>query len=434
VKQQKFRRFGEGKSLGFKRDMGGDIVAPHMADDGVAARHAMPSDDQDDDYSMFVTTLVQTEATASTETHMERNFYDDQEHVVKAVNTGHREGKHTWHASHYPHRPLRAMGNWKHDYKGLGDTNMEMLQSFRDEASQKVDDTDIPKHFDWRSVNGQNFVPPVRDQRCGSCYAFATRDMMQARLHILLKKPVSDRMSVQSVLSCNIYSQGCAGGFPFTVAKYYQDMGAAGDHDQPSTADSHNDNAHASLASSVKPDKVGCHKEAKPMARAWEYKYVGGFYGATNEKSMRRDLYDHGPLAVCFQVAEGFGNYRGGVFRQEAALPRQDHYGRVNHAVLVVGFGEEATGQKYWVVKNSWGQDWGDKGYFKIERGTNQLNMEGDAVAAYPSAGATMDTPQRMSLTQKLGQELLEEESKVMELGTSKDEITDDKPWHDRLP
>jgi len=415
VAPQTFRRFGEGKAAGFKRDAGGDIVAPSSSTDGEAERHAMPTDydsdsDSDDeldseDYMQFVS-MVQVGATA--EGGMERNFYSGQEHVVKAVNEGHNKGHHTWHASEYAHRPMRAMGNWKHDYKGVGESNMMQIKSWREAAAKKVDDTDIPAHFDWRSVNGKNYVPPVKDQKCGSCYAFSTRDMMEARLHILLKKEVPKRLSVQSVLSCNQYSQGCAGGFPYTVAKFYQDYGAPTDVDQPSDADSVS--RHMDVKNAAHPDKVQCAAKAKPEARAWDYKYVGGFYGATNEKAMRRDIYDHGPLAVCFQVAEGFGNYRGGIFRQEAALPRQDHYGRVNHAVLVVGFGED-NGHKYWLVKNSWGEHWGDNGYFKIERGTNQLNMEGDAVAAYPSAGPTMDTPQKMLLTASSGKMLLEEEA-----------------------
>lgn len=159
-----------------------------------------------------------------------------------------------------------------------------------------------------------------------------------------------------------------------------------------------------------KPDKVKCMANTKPIARAWTYKYVGGFYGASNEKSMRRDIFDHGPLAVCFQVGLGFGNYKGGVFRQEAALPRQNHWDRVNHAVLITGWGKTKDGHKYWKVKNSWGKHWGDKGYFKIERGSNQLNIESDAVAVYPSEGSSIHSRTRMSLSQSMGARALEEE------------------------
>ncbi len=56
-----------------------------------------------------------------------------------------------------------------------------------------------------------------------------------------------------------------------------------------------------------------------------------------------------------------------------------------NHAVLLVGYGvEKATGEKYWIVKNSWGTQWGEEGYFRIKRGVDECAIESIAVATTP--------------------------------------------------
>ena len=49
---------------------------------------------------------------------------------------------------------------------------------------------------------------------------------------------------------------------------------------------------------------------------------------------------------------------------------------KINHAVLVVGYGTNAQGEDYWIVKNSWGTNWGDNGFFKIRRGNNECGIE----------------------------------------------------------
>lgn len=53
------------------------------------------------------------------------------------------------------------------------------------------------------------------------------------------------------------------------------------------------------------------------------------------------------------------------------------------HAVKIIGYGTE-NGVKYWLIANSWGERWGDGGFFKIRRGTNECNIESRPCAANP--------------------------------------------------
>ena len=71
----------------------------------------------------------------------------------------------------------------------------------------------LPDEFDWRNVDGKNYVSPVRNQgNCGSCYAFGTLAMFEARVRILSNNTKTPVFSTQDIVSCSEYAQGCEGG------------------------------------------------------------------------------------------------------------------------------------------------------------------------------------------------------------------------------
>ena len=77
----------------------------------------------------------------------------------------------------------------------------------------------LPDEFDWRNVDGKNYVSPVRDQaKCGSCYAFGTLGMFEARVRILSNDTKAPVFSTQDIVGCSKYSQGCEGGRLTVVA------------------------------------------------------------------------------------------------------------------------------------------------------------------------------------------------------------------------
>ncbi|KAM6158911.1 dipeptidyl peptidase 1 [Rhynchocyon petersi] len=237
------------------------------------------------------------------------------------------------------------------------------------EQQQKV--SQLPASWDWRNVNGVNYVSPVRNQAsCGSCYSFSSAGMLEARLRILTNNSQTPILSPQEIVSCSQYAQGCSGGFPYLIAgKYAQDFGLVEEDCMPYVA-------------SDSPCKV-----KKDCFRYYtsEYHYVGGFYGGCNEALMRLELVNHGPMAVAFEVYDDFLHYREGIYHHTGLRDPFNPFELTNHAVLLVGYGTDSTnGQNYWLVKNSWGTGWGENGYFRIRRGTDECGIESIAMAATP--------------------------------------------------
>ncbi|XP_072825129.1 dipeptidyl peptidase 1 isoform X1 [Vicugna pacos] len=229
----------------------------------------------------------------------------------------------------------------------------------------------LPASWDWRNVHGTNFVSPVRNQAsCGSCYSFASVGMLEARIRILTNNTQAPILSPQEVVSCSQYAQGCEGGFPYLIAgKYAQDFGLVEEACFPYTG-------------TDSPCKL-----QKDCFRYYtsEYGYVGGFYGGCNEALMKLELVHQGPMAVAFEVYNDFLHYRKGIYHHTGLRDPFNPFELTNHAVLLVGYGTDpASGLDYWIVKNSWGREWGEDGYFRIRRGTDECAIESIAVAATP--------------------------------------------------
>ncbi|GFR70692.1 dipeptidyl peptidase 1 [Elysia marginata] len=232
----------------------------------------------------------------------------------------------------------------------------------------------LPSSFDWRKVNGQNFVSPVRNQgACGSCYAFASMAMAESRLRILTNNTQKHVFAPQDIVECSPYSQGCEGGFPYLIGgKYGEDFGFVEEK-----------------CNLYKGTDAKCSTE-KSCARNYvtDYKYVGGYYGACNEVAMMEAIYNRGPVAIGFMVYNDFTRYQSGVYHH--VFDSENHpfepFELTNHAVLVVGWGEVTSPsyERYWIVKNSWGETWGMDGYFWIRRGNDECGMESMAVESTP--------------------------------------------------
>jgi len=98
----------------------------------------------------------------------------------------------------------------------------------------------------------------------------------------------------------------------------------------------------------------------------------GEISGADN---MAKEIYARGPIACGIDAESMLLNYTGGI----ATTPGQG----IDHVISVTGWGYDSqSGKQYWIVRNSWGEYWGELGYIRVEKGKNALNLEEDCAWA----------------------------------------------------
>jgi hypothetical protein len=215
----------------------------------------------------------------------------------------------------------------------------------------------LPTSFDWRNVDGVDYVSGVRNSgNCGSSFIFAPVAMVESRQMIAagrLGHPVIELdYSEQYLLSCGtsptLGDFSCGGGNPTDVLNYMRNVGV------PFEACYVYRGADETCPASC-PDTGQLLQLIKPVVTtAYRWSYPG-------DAVMMQEIYDNGPVAVLMDVYTDFYNYLFGVYTHQVG----SYMGGT--AVLIVGWGEEsATG--YWIVKNCWDTWWGDHGYFKIAR------------------------------------------------------------------
>lgn len=226
----------------------------------------------------------------------------------------------------------------------------------------------MPESLDYRNHNGKNYLEPVIDQGdCGSCYVVSTMRMLSARNKIRMQDASALPFSISFPLYCAEYNQGCDGGYAFLTSKWSEDLGMI-----PATC------ARYTTKGSCTIDPA-CVNQMGTRLRAANHRYVGGYYGGASEDAMMRDLVENGPLVVSLEPKNDLMYYNGGIYKSGSDVHTE--WEQVDHALLLVGYGEE-SGQKYWIIQNSWGPEWGEKGFFRMARGINDSGVESIAVAA----------------------------------------------------
>ena len=245
--------------------------------------------------------------------------------------------------------------------------------------------------WDWRTMVD---VGPVMNQglKCGTCWAFAATSAAAASLKINYLKSISrsgfgtvketgqlfgfpgairieagnPSPFVQDLLNCMPIKQEdiCTGGgwhgtaFDFMV--YGQGIPQTLDYDYSETGEKilYPRFYQPGLKSTCEPNG-GFVKAA-----SWDYVNSPPDKLPT-VKQLKTALIEHGPIVSGIVYDKCLGNYRGGVFNEK-------DLSEVNHAVLIVGWDDK---KQAWLIKNSWGEDWGKKGFAWIKYGSNNIGM-----------------------------------------------------------
>ena len=255
---------------------------------------------------------------------------------------------------------------------------------------------DLPTNFSWKNVNGVNYLTKNLNQHipqyCGSCWAHASVSSLGDRIKIARKaKGIDINLSVQHILNCGT-GGSCHGGSALKTFEWIHNNaeGVVYDTCQPYVACSKE--SHEGFCQSVdttcKPDNVcrtcstftsmggACNEINRfPNATVNEYARI------TGDDAMMKEIYARGPIA-CNIASHPLHEYHGGITSGKCPATGTDH------VVSVVGFGEE-EGKQFWIVRNSWGEFWGEMGFFRIERG-NDLCL--NTACAWSTPGAFTET------------------------------------------
>jgi inhibitor of cysteine peptidase len=230
----------------------------------------------------------------------------------------------------------------------------------------------LPSSFDWRSLN---MLTPIRDQGgCGSCWAFGTTAVLESA--ILRSGGGSQDLSEQYLVSCNTSGYSCDGGW--WAHSYHFNLKGA----QQTVAGAVMESSFPYTQSNA-----SCTQSYNHPYRISNWQYVDYFVDIPSVEQLKTAIYQHGPVSVGICVGNNFQYYAKGTI-----LTTSDSCGfyKINHAVALVGWDD--AGQ-YWILRNSWGTDWGDNGYMRIKWGTSNVGFG----ATYIEYSAPPDVPTAIS-------------------------------------
>lgn len=207
-------------------------------------------------------------------------------------------------------------------------------------ATRFAIDYSYPSKVDWRDRFGGDYTTSVKDQGgCGSCVAFAVVASIESRLEVRLNAPgLNPDLSESQAFYCGCGNCCGLGWWNHEALDYIVANGLCDESCFP---------------------YIDRDVPCEPCL-GWQQKVINltHWVGVDGPEEMKQAIADDGPISVVMEVRLDFYGYVSGVYCPEGAPWLMGL-----HAVEIVGYDDE---EGYWIVKNSWGADWGEDGWFRI--------------------------------------------------------------------
>ncbi len=233
----------------------------------------------------------------------------------------------------------------KDEWKERNWKNSKMSYYYYAPPLEKKEIVGLPEEVDWRK---HNLVTDVKDQQqCGSCWAFSAVGSMEGQHAKKSKKLLS--LSESQIIDCDVDGgdEGCDGGWMDGAFQYViKQGGLETEKNYP-----------------YEPTDESClFNKSDVVARFSSFKDIVG-----GEAGLKEAVATIGPISVAIDASmNSFQLYKEGVY-----YDKDCSQSILDHGVLVVGYGTTKDKKDYWIVKNSWGKDWGENGYILMSRNRN---------------------------------------------------------------
>jgi len=265
---------------------------------------------------------------------------------------------------------------------------------------------DLPDNFSWHNVSGKSYLTKMLNQHipqyCGSCWAHGALSSLADRINIARRgKGPEINLSIQYILNCATETAGsCHGGTATGVYDFIKNQAKSIPYDtcQPYLACSHESKegfcSHVNTECSTVNTCRTCDTMTEFGGKCTEIDYYPNAtikeYGTINFHShqIMAEIYARGPVAAQLN-AEPLIGYHGGILKDCKLwhmLP--------NHIISIVGWGTDQTDNtKYWIIRNSWGEYWGEMGFARVKMGHNCIGIESEIVWATPDTWSEGNFP-----------------------------------------